>query len=275
MGLLLEGCAPPTTNAGGRTIQSFGTPRAVDQIEAPYPSCASLARSPSIHLIAGGSPAGRVGRERGVREGEARPILFRMRVFSVPVVASALLVGSLVRPDGLRAQFDAFDAGELWLGGLSWVGRQSDVLRPGWRVMAAGTAEVAEGRHLIVEAHYGRFNPRVEGTAVAEAGVRLAGRVQFESRGQWTPHIQARAGLHALLGTSEANGVRQVGLLLGPEVGVAYPIDERLSLLGAVEGAWIWYGDVVGSTLDTDGSGGYALHAGLRVGVRLLLDRRP
>lgn len=197
-----------------------------------------------------------------------------MRLSSVGLLVSALLSWTLGAGQPVAAQADLFEAGELWVGTVLWTGQQADVLKPGWRTMAAGSVEIEEGRLLVVEAHYGRFSPRVEGTTVAEAGVRLAGRVLLEPRQDWRPYLQARIGIHALLGTGDASGARQVGFLLGPEAGVMYRLDERVSLMGAFEGAWVWYGDVAGTNPTAEDSGGYSLHFGLRTGVRLLLDPR-
>ena len=167
----------------------------------------------------------------------------------------------------VAAQADLFDGGEISLGVGIWTGRQADLFSPGFRGLLALTAEAAPKRRVLLEVLYGRFSPRAEGTAVTESSVRVAARFELEPTRGWLPYVQGRVGYHRLSGTGAGSGATQTGLLLGPEIGAEWPISDRARLMGAVEGAWIWYGDVGGSDDGTSGTGGYALRLGFRIGV--------
>jgi hypothetical protein len=165
------------------------------------------------------------------------------------------------------AQQDLFEGAEVSLGVGVWTGRQADLFRPGFRALLALAAEAAPRRRVLLEALYGRFSPRSEGTVVTESSVRVAARLELEPTRGWVPYLQGRVGYHRLSGTGAGSGATQTGLLLGPEVGAEWPISDHARLMGAVEGAWIWYGDVGGSEDGASGTGGYALRFGVRIGV--------
>lgn len=208
-----------------------------------------------------------------------RPVAADRRPFSIPVgrvrrgiLCSVVTVVVLLLPvpggsSPGAAQQDLFEGGELSLGVGGWTGRQADLFRPGFRGLLALAAEASPRQRVLLEVLYGRFSPRSEGTAVTESSVRVAARFQLEPTRGWVPYLQGRVGYHRLSGTGAGSGATQTGLLLGPEVGAEWPLSNHARLIGAIEGAWIWYGDVGGSEDGTSGTGGYALRFGVRIGV--------
>jgi hypothetical protein len=229
---------------------------------APAPClymCPTSSRPPGI---AGRSPAHRVGRSRPTG-------------LIVAAAAILLALSGPGRASPVAAQSDLFEGGELWLGLGAWSGRQAELFRPGLRALLALSAEAAPNQRVLLEGLYGRFSPRSGGTAVTESGVSVAARFELDPTRGWVPYLQGRVGYHRLSGTGAGSGATQTGLLLGPEVGVERAISASASLLGAVEAAWVWYGDVVGRQDGTSGTGGYAFRFGLRVGVSLRKQERP
>ena len=189
--------------------------------------------------------------------------------------ATALVLG-LSMPGAatpVAAQSEVFEGGELWLGLGAWAGRHSDLFRPGFRGQLALSAEAAPRRRVLLEGLYGRFAPRSDGTPVAESGVSVAARLELEPTRGWVPYLQGRVGYHRLSGTGAGSGASQTGLLLGPEVGAERRLSDSARLMGALEAAWIWYGDVGGGEDGTAGTGGYALRFGVKVGVSLRRER--
>lgn len=106
---------------------------------------------------------------------------------------------------------------------------------------------------------------------MTESGLSVGARFDLEPTKGWVPYVQGRIGYHRLSGTGAGSEASQTGLAAGPEVGVERQVSPTVRLLGALEGTWIWYGDVAGAE-GAAGSGGYAFRFGLRVGVSL---RRP